>query len=123
MGESKHWTPPNRGKETALTSTSNLSTGQFPTMGASEAAHACVVHPVAGQTHGSMVKSMNQNPSDGPHNHRANVALGNDTYGPAGRVQVKRAYADPTAGGGGMHKVPSAFGPQDQFRGGTRDGS
>lgn len=116
-----HWTPPNRGKETSLHALP-LSGGQFPGMG-TEAAHACVVHPTNGQTHGSMIKSMSGNPSDGPHNHRSNVALGSDRYGPAGQVQVTRAYADPTSGGKTMRKMSSGSGEGDNFRSGRGDGS
>jgi hypothetical protein len=119
--ENKHWSPPNRGKETALR-TPPLNQGEFPTMGC-ETAHACVVHPTNGETHGSMIKSMSQDPSAGPHEHRRNVALGSDMYGPAGRVQVTRAYADPTSSGKAMRKMPSAMGPQDNFRSGMGDGS
>ncbi|KJK56226.1 hypothetical protein UK12_23880 [Saccharothrix sp. ST-888] len=54
--------------------------------------------------------------------HRHQVPLGSDRYGPAGRVQVRRAYADPASGGKSLRRMPSAFGPQDQFRGGVTDG-
>jgi hypothetical protein len=119
--ENQHWSPPNKGKETGLHHLP-LSSAQFPGMG-TEAAHACVITPTNGTTHGTTIKSMSQNPSDGPHNHRSNVALGKDRYGPAGVVTVSRAYADPTGSGKSMHKVSSAFGSQDNFRSGMGDGS
>jgi hypothetical protein len=115
--DSKHWTAPNRGKETPLTS-GMLNHGQFGA--GTETSHGCVVTPIAGHSAPRHYAGA-ADPAAGPHDYRRNVPLGGDTYGPAGRVQVTRAYADPS-GVKQVRPVRSAFGPQDNFRSGRADG-
>jgi hypothetical protein len=83
--------------------------------------HAEVVRPQAGHTT-ARKRSGGANPAIEDQAHRHNIPLGNDRYGPAGRVQVSRAYNDPTSGGKNLRRMPSAFGAQDMFRGGQDDG-
>ncbi|MFI9271834.1 hypothetical protein ACIGXM_14105 [Kitasatospora sp. NPDC052896] len=118
MTEHGHWSPPNRGLADplrAIPSTGAYGAGQ-------QTCHAQVVRPEAGEST-SRRRSGGADPTIEDQSHRRNVLLGSDRYGPAGQVQVRRAFADPTASGKSMRRMPSAFGPQDSFRGGEMDGT
>ncbi|MGW3860261.1 hypothetical protein ACWEDZ_02085 [Streptomyces sp. NPDC005047] len=119
---SKHWTPPNPNK----TSTSTpLSTGQFPTMG-DELHRVSWVRPQAGQTASRQGLSKSGGNEYGHNTHRSHrTTSAAETYGPVGVVQVKRALHGPgcpDCATTGRYRIPSAFGAQDQFRDGAATG-
>ncbi|MFC9505366.1 hypothetical protein [Streptomyces sp. NPDC057002] len=117
-----HWTPPNRGK----TSTSSaLSTGQFPTMG-DELHRVSWVRPQGGQTASRQGLSKSGGNENGRNTHRSHrTTSASETYGPTGVVQVKRSlHGDGCAccASTGRYRMPSAFGEQEGFRSGAATG-
>lgn len=119
---SKHWTPPTPGK----TSTAPLSSGQFPTMGRPTGG-VSYVRPQAGHTASRQGLAKSSDPTIKNKANRSNRQLNpSQTYGPTGIVTVKRSYHGPgcpDCATTSSRTMPSAFGPQDQFRGGAATGS
>ncbi|MFH9731913.1 hypothetical protein [Streptomyces sp. NPDC017260] len=117
-----HWTPPNKGK----TSTSSaLSTGQFPTMG-DELHRVSWIRPQAGQSASRQGLAKSGGNTYGQNTHRSQrLASTGETYGPTGVVQVKRSLHGagcPDCATTSHYRMPSAFGSQDNFRAGADTG-
>lgn len=110
-----HWTPPNRGVTSALTS---IPTGSaFPLMGDT------MQHVTSASTDGGtlvprtgMAKS--RNPTAGGKANRRNVLA--ERGGPCGGIQVQRVYRDEPTTGRNVYTLPSAFGTGSEFRSAAR---
>lgn len=117
-----HWTPPNRGKTSTSTA---LSTGQFPTMG-DELHRVTWIRPEAGQTASRQGLSKSGGNEYGANTHRPHrTTSAAETFGPAGVVQVKRSLHGAgcaCCASTGRYRMPSAFGSQEQFRAGEATG-
>lgn len=112
-----HWTPPNRGKTSTGTT---ATTGTLPTMSTPT---ACVV-PANGGTAVPRKSGKNVDPTGGGKGIRNNKALPSPppTYGPTGIRSTRMFHGPgcPDCGTTSLRTMPSAFGPQDQFRAGAK---
>ncbi len=115
-----HWTPPNRGKTSAVTSVS------FGMGSGTHSAGASTVAPTNG-TSRQRGGSKSTDPTGGGKANRSNrLASSGERFGPAGIVQVARHYHGPGCPdcptGSGIRAVRSAFGAQDGFGQGSATG-
>lgn len=105
-----HWTPPNRGVTTALTS---IPTGSsFPLMG--DEMRRVSTASTDGGTLVSRSGMSKSGPAPGGKANRRNVLM--ERGGPCGGIQVKRVYRDDSATGRNVYTLPSAFSTGGEFR-------
>lgn len=112
-----HWTPPNRGVNSALRTIPSGSS--FPLMGTTMA------HPSTGSTEGGTLvprtgNAKAGNPAAGGKANRSNVLM--ERGGPSGGVQVARRYTGEAASEAttrSVYQLPSAFGCGPEFRSGA----
>jgi hypothetical protein len=110
-----HWTPPNRGVTSALTS---IPTGSsFPLMG-DTMRHVNTVGTDGGTLVPRTGMSKSGNPTAGGKANRRNVLA--ERGGPCGGIQVQRVYQSEPATGRNVYTLPSAFGTGSEFRSGSQ---
>jgi hypothetical protein len=110
-----HWTPPNRGVTSDLTS---IPTGSsFPLMGDSMR-HANTASTDGGTLVPRTGMSKSGNPAATGKAVRRNVPA--ERGGPCGGIQVKRIYDANPAIGRSVYTLPSAFGVDSEFRAASR---
>ncbi|NIY68017.1 hypothetical protein [Streptomyces malaysiensis] len=117
-----HWTPPNRGGKTTIVS--SLSTGEFPTMGESHS--VTWARPTNGTSRSRSGLAKGTDPTlKNKATRSRRTTSSSETYGPTGVVTVARSYHGPgcpCCATTSSRQVRSAFGEQDNFRGGQSTG-
>lgn len=109
-----HWTPPNRGVSQPLT---HLPSGGATPTGPSMGMQFRVAPTDGGTSVPRTGLSKSADPAGGGKGDRRNVPLG-ERSGPHGAVQVRRVFTNHPAAastGRSVRRLPSAFGPQENF--------